>query len=96
MFGINVSAKGRRTHTNITVDTNAAALLVDNPNRKSLILQNQGSVTVFLGKLGVSQTGATRGYAMAAGTSFTDDASFEAWYAIAASGSAIVHIIEVS
>lgn len=96
MFDIVQFRKGKRVHTNVTVDTNAQAVVAANNSRKSVIFQNQGDVTVFLGKLDVSQTGATRGYALFKGLSFTDDSSDEEWWAIAASGSAIVHIVEVT
>lgn len=95
-FMLTVARKGKRTHTNVTIPNTQAAIVVDNVNRKSLIIQNQGSETVFLGKQGVAISGANRGYALAAGTSFTDDASDEAWWAISTSTNNILHVVEVS
>lgn len=94
-MSLTVSQKGYRVHTNITVGESAGAIVAENGNRKSLIIQNQGSVTVFIGPFGVDTSGSARGYALVAGASFTDDASRQEWWAIASSSTAILHIVEV-
>jgi hypothetical protein len=63
-------------------------------NRKVVTFQNQGAGTFYAGPAGVTATGATTGYAIATGTSFTDNASAEEWWIIAASPTA-VHVIDV-
>lgn len=95
MLGQVSSVKGNRTHTNVTVTTTAALLVAANGNRKSVTIQNQGSVTVYLGKEDVTTTGATRGFALLADHTFTDNASNGLWWAVAASSTAVVHVIEV-
>jgi len=97
MFVFTTPRKGTAVRTNVTVESSGSGVLVSgNPNRKSIIFQNQGSVTVFLGGLDVAVSGASRGYALFAGASFTDDATDKEWWGIAASSTAIVHILEVS
>jgi hypothetical protein len=87
---------GTRRQAVVTVTTTAVQLAAANPNRKSVIFQNQGSTTAFIGPATVTASGATQGFALAGGASFTDNASGEPWYAIAASGSAPVLAIEVT
>lgn len=90
------SRKGSPTRTNVTVQSSGSGLVVAaNGNRKSLLFQNQGSVTIFLGGPDVAISGASRGYALFAGASFTDDATATEWWAIAASSTAILHVEEV-
>lgn len=60
------------------------------------MFQNQGADTVFLGGSNVTTSGAQRGYALFSGTTFTDDATDKPWFAIAATGTVIVHIEEVA
>lgn len=97
MFTIGVNQKGHRTTTNVTVQSSGATqLLSAAPHRKSAMLQNQGSVTVFIGGGDVAISGPSRGYALFAGASFTDDATADEWWAIAASSTAIVNVMEVA
>jgi hypothetical protein len=86
--------KGHRTHTSISVSGAAVLLAAANPNRKSISFQNQGSGTVYLGPASVTTSGATTGYALAAGLTFTDNASAEEWWGIASAASP-VNIIDV-
>lgn len=95
MFDIVQMRKGKRAASNVTVGGSPILLCADNNSRKSVIFQNQGSGTVFLGHDDVATSGSTRGYALFTGASFTDDASDEAWYAIG-TGSDIVHVEEVT
>jgi hypothetical protein len=96
MYDIIDMRKGGRTQTNVTVAADQPYLLIGAAStRKSVVFQNQGSVTVFIGPSTVAISGATRGYALFAGASFTDDASDQDWWGIAASTSAIVNVIQV-
>jgi len=95
--------KGTPTATNVTVGASEPILLVEaagligpEASRKSVMFQNQGAVTVFIGGEAVATSGANRGYALFAGASFTDNSTATAWYGIAASSTAIVHVIEVT
>ena len=51
------TAKGHRTHSAVTPGTTPTLLAAANPNRKSLTLQNQGNVTVFIGPARVRERG---------------------------------------
>ncbi len=89
--------KGIGVPSNVTVGTSPVMLVQANVNRNSLTIQNQGSTTVFLGVDDtVSDSGATRGYALFAGQTFTDDATAGSWWAMCTSGSNIVNLLEVS
>jgi hypothetical protein len=92
---LTVSAKGHRVHTNFTLTTSPAALTTGSANRKSVIFQNQGAAIAYIGPFGVSSSGAARGYALAGGASFTDDASGEEWWGVTDSGTTSLHVIEV-
>lgn len=95
MFNLIVPRKGSRIHTNVTVNGSPILILSANRHRKTAIIQNQGSGTVFLGPLGVATSGASRGFALFAGATFTDNGSDQDWYAIG-SGTDIVHVCEVT
>ncbi len=88
--------KGHRTHTNIVATTTVGLLVAANGNRKTLLIQNFGSVTVFIGKEDVTASGPTRGYALFQGQTFVDNASDQSWWAVTASSLADLHILEVS
>jgi hypothetical protein len=89
--------KGTGVPSNVTVGTSPVMLVQPNVNRGSLIIQNQGSVTVYLGiDSTVSATGSTRGYALFAGATFTDDATAGAWWAVSGTAGQIVNLLEVS
>lgn len=97
MFTVVTPRKGVRTHSNYSVDSSfIVKLAAVNTNRKTITFQNQGSVTVFIGDATVANTGGTTGYALFSGQTFTDNASDGEWWAIAASSTANVHVIEVS
>lgn len=92
-----VPIKGDATHSNVTVDSSRDLLAAANPNRISITFQNQGaSDTVYLGDVTVTSSSTTAGYALAAGATFTDNATTGAWYGVTASGSSSVHVIEVA
>ena len=67
-----------------------------NGNRKLLQVQNQGTAAVFLGPASVAASEANQGFSLATGTTYTDGASADAGYGIAASGSAAVVVIKVT
>ncbi len=93
-FSLVTPRKGIPTRTNTTVSA-LIQLAEANQNRKSILFQNQGAVTVFLGGPAVAISGANRGYALFAGATFVDNATDTEWWAIPASGSPIVHVEEV-
>lgn len=89
--------KGKRTGTNISVGSSSAVQIAQNNNsRKSLIIQNQGSQTVYIGDSTVTNSGATRGYALFSGNTFTDNASDEEWWAVGASSTNNLYVLEVT
>lgn len=94
---LTTSKKGVLTTSNVSVETGATIrLIAANGNRKSLILQNQGSGTVFIGATStVAISGTARGYALFTGASFTDDATAGEWWAISGTGTNIVNVQEV-
>lgn len=96
MISLVSPTKGTRTHSSVTATTDAGLLVAASAHRKTVLIQNQGSVTVYLGKSTVTTSGSTRGYALFAGSTFVDNASTEAWYVIAASSTAIIHVLEVA
>jgi hypothetical protein len=51
---------------------------------------------VFLGPASVSASRANQGFSLAAGTTYTNGSSADAWYGIAASGSAADVVIKVT
>jgi hypothetical protein len=58
----------------------------------SVIVQNVGSASVFLGGSGVTTL---NGFELKSGASFTADLAGEQLFAVAASGSVAVHVLEV-
>jgi hypothetical protein len=97
MYDVVELRKGLRTQTAPSVTSGAATqIAAKNPSRKSITIQNQGSVTIFLGASNVSATGATTGYALFAGLTLTDTASTDEWWAISASTTTTLSVIEVT
>ena len=92
MFSLIVPRKGTPTRTNPSITTSASKVASANKNRKSITFQNTGSATVSLG--GSDVTG-SNGYQLAAGGVFTDNATDTEWWAVTASGSSTLHVIEV-
>lgn len=87
--------KGARSESNVTVGTAAVLLVSYNVNRKSVMFQNNGTAVVYLGPANVTASGATAGYALAAGVTFTDNASDREWWAISGTAGQTVHVIDV-
>lgn len=95
-IGLVSPTKGTLAITNVTVSGSSPTLLVAAaPNRKTVVLQNQGAVTVFIGGSNVATSGANTGRALFAGESFVDNASNGAWYGIPASSAAVINCLEV-
>ena len=91
--------KGKPTVTNTNVGSSVVVQIAAvNPSRKSITIQNQGAVTVFIGfgNPNVATSGANTGYALFTGTTVTDDATDQAIYALAASSTALLNVTEVS
>ena len=81
--------------------TNPVCVLPANANRISAVIVNNGSQTVYLGgdPGGVAQGQAlssTTGFPLLAGASTTDVSSNDAWWALAASTTGDLRIMEVS
>lgn len=95
MFNISVGRKGKRTASSVLVTGTPTILSPANNNRKSIMFQNQGGTTCFVGKQTVSDTGPFRGYALFASATLTDSASDDEWWGIATMGDCVVHVIEV-
>jgi hypothetical protein len=97
MWGMTEVRKGTRTVTSVSVGTGSAVQLAKlNTNRKSLLVQNQGAQNIFIGPSTVTISGPTTGYLVAAGTTFTDNASADELWALSSSGTQIVSVVEVS
>lgn len=79
------------------VTTSAASLVADNPRRRAVMIRNNdASASIYLGSdATVTTSGATQGIAVAAGATFVDRVSRDAWWAIAG-GTVSVTYIEVT
>lgn len=91
----NLGATGSKTMSDeAPTDASATEILAANTSRKSAVIYNNSSGIVYLGTSGVA---ATTGIPLAAGQSFTDTVSTDAWYARCASGvTGDLRIIEVA
>ena len=98
MSGMTISTQrlGTRTASNVSVTAAATQLAAANTNRKSLVLQNNGSVTVYLGNASVAASGPVQGLTLAVGASFVDTTSGDAWFAVTSSSAATIHVEETS
>ena len=86
---------GTSTTTDPAPDSTADLLLAANADRISAIIAVEaGSVTVYLG----ADSGVTSspGFPLAAGETFTDRSSVDAWWGITASGTADVRVTETT
>lgn len=86
-------SKGVTAFTDPTCDTTADLLLASNTDRLIAIIQNAGTVRVYLGPSGVTTSS---GLVLDPGDSMTDEYSTSAWYGITASGTADLRVCEVS
>lgn len=96
MLNLITPRKGTRVHSIVTTTTTPQRIAVARSQRRTITLQNQGSATVYIGDQTVTASGSTRGYALFAGASFTDNASDGEWWAVASTSTQAVHIIDVS
>lgn len=86
-------AKGATAFTDPACDTSADLLLAANSSRKAAIIQNVGTVDVYVGPSGVTTTS---GLHLEPGASLTDTSSTSAWYGITASGTGDLRVCEVA
>jgi len=73
-------------------DDPALLLAAANSSRTTLLIQNVGTVDVYLGGSGVT---ALTGLLLSAGSWLTDDISNNAWYGITVAGTADLRVLEV-
>lgn len=79
-----------------TVTTTATLLAADNPNRRLLILRNtDASVSIFFGNSNVTASSTLKGMELKAGESISLSRLRGEVYAITASGSVAVSVVEV-
>ncbi len=86
--------KGTRTHSTAAPTTTAGSVLAANVNRKVAVFANDGDVTVYLGSTAGVTT--SNGYPLLPDAVLVDDLSTGAWYAITASGTGDLRIIEIA
>jgi hypothetical protein len=96
MFNIGEHRLGNRVASNVSVTGSPTLLASQNPNRKSLVIQNNGSTNVYLGDANVSASGPAQGLVLAAGQMFTDSTSSGAWYGISGGTTSAVLVLETS
>jgi hypothetical protein len=86
---------GSRRLTVVAVGTTAVRIASAHANRKGPIqIQNQGTTTVYLGPSTVAAAGASVGYSLAAGGTYTDVPSGDELWGITASGTCNVVLVE--
>lgn len=90
---VTVGGGGSKTFSDPAPTTSAASIVAANPDRLSLMIHNAGAVVVYLGPSGVTTSS---GVPLGVGATLTDTTSVDAWYAITASGTGDLRIIEVS
>lgn len=88
------SAAGNALRTTKTNATNVATVVSNVANRQSVILYNDGAVTVYIGGSTVTASGATKGIPLAAGASMPLDKQTASVYAITAAGTCDVIALE--
>lgn len=88
-----VNYRGEKTITTAAPDTTPAQVLPVNIQRIAVTIQNVGSVDVYLGT--DDTVSSSNGLLLKAGSYISDDSSIDAWWAVAASGTADLRIVEV-
>jgi hypothetical protein len=83
-----------KTLTTAAPTNTAALVLAANPERQGALIYNNGSQTVYLGKDATVTT--ANGMPLPSGASLADDRSADAYWAIVASGTGDLRIIEVA
>jgi hypothetical protein len=86
--------KGTKTVTAIAPTGAADPVLAANTSRISALIQNVGSVNVYLGK--DNTVTSSTGILLIAGASMEDTESTDAWWAIVASGTGDLRVIETA
>ena len=80
--------------TAVSVASTATSILAANTSRKAAFIANNGTQTVYLGRDNTVTT--ANGLPLAAGQTWPDDTSTDAWYGIVASGTCDVRFLEVA
>lgn len=86
--------RGSKTFADPAPTTSAASVLAANASRKAAIFYNNGADTIYLG--GSSGVTSSNGMPLVAGATLYDNVSTDAWWAIMASGTGDLRIIEVA
>lgn len=86
--------KGSKTFSDPAPTTTASEIVAANSSRKSVSIYNAGTQIVYLGL--TSGVTASNGWPLVPSASLSDDVSTDAWYAITASGTGDLRIIEVA
>jgi hypothetical protein len=96
VYNVTEHRLGSRVASNVTVSGSPTLLASQNLNRKSLVLQNNGSTNVYIGNSTVSASGANQGLTLAAGALFTDTSSSDSWFGVTGGATSTVHVEETS
>lgn len=86
--------QGTRTHTSAAPTTSATSLLAANTSRIVAVLQNAGTIDVFIGASGVTTSNGL--LLQANGARYVDDESSDEWFGITASGTGDIRVMEVA
>jgi hypothetical protein len=89
-----VAKHGTKAFTTNAPTNAAAQALAANSGRIKALITNNGTMTAYLGKDNTVTT--SNGVPLYVGASVEDDVSTDAWYAIVASGTGDLRIVEVS
>jgi hypothetical protein len=96
MYNVVEHRLGSRTSANVSVGGSPTLLASQNLNRKSLVLQNNGSTNVYIGDSSVTASGPSQGLVLAAGQTFSDTTSSGAWFAVTGGTTSTVLVLETS
>lgn len=77
-----------------TIGTTPQRVLAANGDRLSATLWNTGAQTIFLGS--DNTVSPTNGVPLAANAALVDDDSYDEWWAVVASGTSTMPVVEVS
>lgn len=88
-----VEAGGAKTQSTAAPTTTPGSVLAANDDRQSCTIHNAGSQAV---EVGTSSVTYGTGLPLEPGQTLTDDSSTDAWWAVAASGTGDLRIIEVA
>lgn len=91
---VSQGASGSKTFSDPAPTTTASSIIGANATRKVASIYNAGSQTVYLGN--TSGVTTSNGFPLVPGANMVDDASIDAWWAITASGTGDLRIIEVT